>query len=91
MTLTLTPTLIISVISIALTLVSIVINACILRALLKTSQKSLSSFIKKGAETASTVFEKLNLNGVADVVGLVKDLVIKDPSHNETGAEDPKE
>lgn len=69
------------IISIILTIVSIIIHICVLRALCKATPKSVSEKIKTGltdaAKTLETVFKTLNIEGVGDAVNLVKELVVK--------------
>lgn len=69
----------IMIISIVLTIISIIIHLCVLRALKKSSNQSftqkIDSAITNLAATAGKVLKSLNLGGVADVIGLVKDLI----------------
>lgn len=58
-----------------LMLVSLIVNICLLVTLKKQGGKSISKAVKTAAETAQDVLKKLNLNGIGDVIGLIKDIV----------------
>lgn len=69
------------IISILLTLVSIIIHICVLRALRKATPKSITEKVKEGlrdaADTVTKILKTLNIEGVGDAVNLVKELVTK--------------
>lgn len=69
----------IMIISIVLTIISIVIHLCVLRALKKSTNQTVTQKIDGAvtnlANTAGKVLKSLNLGGVADVIHLVKDLI----------------
>lgn len=69
-------------------LVSLVVNICLLIAIKKQSSKSFSSAVKNAAETAETVFKRLNLNGIGDVIGLIKDIVSTPTDDEGAGGKD---
>lgn len=58
-----------------LMLISIIINICILCALRKNANSTIGNAIKKGVSTASDILAKLNINGLADAINLIKDIV----------------
>lgn len=74
---------IILIVMACLSLVSIVVNICVLRELRKASNKSVGSAIKNGLTSASQFLSQLDITKVGDVVGLVKDLV-KKPTADDT-------
>ena len=59
----------------ALMLINIIINICVFIALRRTSNKSIADGLEKGAETVGKLFQSINIDGVKDVIGLVKDIV----------------
>lgn len=67
------------IISILLTIISIIIHICVLRALKKSTNQGITDKIDGAitnlANTAGKVLKSLNLGGVADVIHLVKDLI----------------
>lgn len=77
-----------------LNIISIIIHICVLRALKKTSNttisKQIGTVVENIADTAATVLGKLNLSGLGDVVGLIKDLITPIPQDDKTGAQNGK-
>lgn len=71
----------IMIISIILTIISIIIHICVLRALRKATPKSITEKVKEGltdaADTVTKVLKTLNIEGVGDAVNLVKELITK--------------
>lgn len=67
------------IISIVLTLISIIIHLCVLRALKKSTNQTVTQKIDGAitnlANTAGKVLKSLNLGSVSDVIHLVKDLI----------------
>lgn len=82
------------IISIVLTIISIIIHLCVLRALKKSTNQTVTQKIDGAitnlANTAGKVLKSLNLGGVADVIHLVKDLITAQDTTTATG-EDSKE
>lgn len=76
----------IMIISIILTLISIIIHICVLKALKNTTSKSVTEKIGGVAEnlanTAAKVLKTLKLDGVSDVISLIKELITKDTPEN---------
>lgn len=69
----------IMIISIILTTISIIIHLCVLRALKKstnqTGTQKIDGAVTILATTAGKLLKALNLDGVSDVVHLIKDLI----------------
>lgn len=69
----------IMIISIVLTIISIIIHLCVLRALKKSTNQSITEKIDGAisnlATTAGKVLKALNLDGVSDAIHLIKDLI----------------
>lgn len=64
--------------------INITINICVFIALRRTSNKSISAGLEKGVETISKLLGSVNVDGVKDVIGLIKDIT-SNPDDKTTG------
>lgn len=67
-----------------LMVINIIINICVFIALRRTSNKSISAGLEKGVETISKLLGSVNVDGVKDVIGLIKDIT-SNPDDKTTG------
>lgn len=68
-----------------LLIISIVVNVVVIICIKKNGGKGVAESLEKGAATLGNIFKAINIEGVKDVVSLVKDIVVKptDPTPNE--------